>query len=362
MIPWLFYPYRDALPGLSVFRYITFRAAMAAATAMILSLIFGPWLIRTLTRLKLGQHILTDSPETHQVKAGTPTMGGLLIVGTILVSTLLWCELRSGVIWVALVSLVGFCAVGAFDDTRKLLRKQNLGLRSWQKMALLTLITLLVSWLVLHYNLRGAQTSQLSVPFFKKFRPDVGIFLVPWIWLVVVGTSNAVNLTDGLDGLAIGGTLIVATTFAILAYVAGHAKIAAYLMVPHVPGGGELAVFLGAMAGASLGFLWYNAHPAEVFMGDTGSLALGGALGTAAIMIKQELLLVIAGGLFVLEAVSVILQVGSFKLRGGKRIFRMAPFHHHMELGGLKETKVVIRLWITAIVCSMLALSSLKLR
>ena len=362
MIPWLLFPYRDALPGISVFRYITFRAAMAAATAMVLSLLFGPWLIRTLTRLKLGQHILTDSPETHQAKAGTPTMGGLLIVGTILVSTLLWCELRSGVIWVALVSLVGFCAVGAFDDAKKLMRKQNLGLRSWQKMALLTAITLLVSWLILHYNLRGLQTSQLSVPFFKKFRPDVGIFLVPWIWLVVVGTSNAVNLTDGLDGLAIGGTLIVATTFAILAYVAGHAKIAGYLMVPHVPGGGELAVFLGAMAGAALGFLWYNAHPAEVFMGDTGSLALGGALGTAAIMIKQELLLVIAGGLFVLEAVSVILQVGSFKLRGGKRIFRMAPFHHHMELGGLKETKVVIRLWITAIVCSLLALSSLKLR
>jgi len=362
MIPWLLFPYRDALPGLSVFRYITFRAAMAAATAMILSLIFGPWVIRTLTRLKLGQFILSDSPDSHQAKAGTPTMGGLLIVGTILVSTLLWCELRSGVIWVALVSLVGFCAVGAFDDAKKLLRKQNLGLRSWQKMALLTLITLLVSWLILHFNLRGLQTSQLSVPFFKKFRPDVGIFLVPWIWLVVVGTSNAVNLTDGLDGLATGGTLIVATTFAILAYVAGHAKIAGYLMVPHVPGGGELAVFLGAMAGAALGFLWYNAHPAEVFMGDTGSLALGGALGTAAIMIKQELLLVIAGGLFVLEAVSVILQVGSFKLRGGKRIFRMAPFHHHMELGGLKETKVVIRLWITAIVCSMLALSSLKLR
>ncbi len=362
MIPWLLFPFRDAIPGISVFRYITFRAAMAAATAMVLSILLGPLVIRTLTRLKMGQHILVDSPENHQAKAGTPTMGGLLIVGSILVSTVLWCELRSGVIWVALVSLVGFCAVGAFDDAKKLLRKQNLGLRSWQKMLLLTAITLLVSWLILHFNLRGSQTSQLSVPFFKKFRPDVGIFLVPWIWLVVVGTSNAVNLTDGLDGLAIGGTLIVATTFAILCYVAGHAKIASYLMVPHVPGGGELAVFLGAMAGASLGFLWFNAHPAEVFMGDTGSLALGGALGTVAICIKQELLLVIAGGLFVMEAVSVILQVGSFKLRGGKRVFRMAPFHHHLELGGLKETKVVIRLWITAIVCSMLALSSLKLR
>ena len=362
MIPWLLFPFRDAVPGFTVFRYITFRAAMAAGTAMILSILVGPWVIRTLTRLKMGQHILEDSPDTHQVKAGTPTMGGLLIVGAILVSTLLWCELRSGVIWVALVSLVGFCAVGAFDDVKKLLRKQNLGLRSWQKMLLLVAITLVVSWLILHFNLRGTSTSHLSVPFFKKFRPDVGIFLVPWICLVVVGTSNAVNLTDGLDGLAIGGTLIVATTFAILAYVAGNAKMATYLFVPFVPGGGELAVFLGAMSGASLGFLWFNAHPAEIFMGDTGSLALGGALGTVAIMIKQELLLVIAGGLFVLEAMSVILQVGSFKLRGGKRIFRMAPFHHHMELGGLKETKVVIRLWITAIVCCMLALSSLKLR
>jgi len=362
MIPWLLFPIRDLIPGISVFRYVTFRAAMAAATAMLLSLALGPWLIRTLTRLKMDQPILADGPQAHQAKAGTPTMGGLLIVGTIVISTILWCELRSGVIWVALVSLLGFCGVGAFDDMKKLLRKQNLGLRSWQKMLALTLITLLVSFLILHFNLRGTQTSQLSVPFFKNFKPDVGFLLVPWIWLVMVGTSNAVNLTDGLDGLAIGGILILATTFAILAYVAGHAKIAAYLMVPHVPGGGELTVFLGAMSGACLGFLWYNAHPAEIFMGDTGSLALGGALGTVAIMIKQELLLVIAGGLFVLEAFSVILQVGSFKLRGGKRIFRMAPFHHHMELGGLKETKVVIRLWITAIVCCLLALSSLKLR
>jgi phospho-N-acetylmuramoyl-pentapeptide-transferase len=362
MIPWLLFPFSKLIPGLSVFRYVTFRAAMAAATAMALSLLFGPLVIRTLTRLKMNQPILADGPQNHQAKAGTPTMGGTLIVGAIVISTVLWCDLVSMGIWVALVSLVGFGLVGACDDAKKLLRKQNLGLRSWQKMLLLTAISLLVAYLVLHFNLRGQQTEELSVPFFKRFTPHVGIFLVPWIWLVMVGTSNAVNLTDGLDGLAVGGTLIVATTFAILAYVAGHVKIAAYLMVPHVPGGGELTVFMAAMGGASLGFLWYNAHPAEVFMGDTGSLALGGALGTVAIMIKQELLLVIAGGLFVLEAFSVILQVGSFKLRGGKRIFRMAPFHHHMELGGLKETKVVIRLWITAIVCSLLALSSLKLR
>jgi phospho-N-acetylmuramoyl-pentapeptide-transferase len=362
MIPWLLYPLRESIPGLSVFRYVTFRAAMAAASAMILSLIFGPMLIRTLSRLKMNQPILDVGPENHQTKAGTPTMGGTLIVGAIVVSTLLWCDLADLGIWVALFSLVGFGVVGAFDDAKKLLRKQNLGLRSWQKMLLLTAISLLVAFLVLHFDLRGANTSELSVPFFKRFTPHVGIFLVPWIWLVMVGTSNAVNLTDGLDGLAVGGTLIVAITFAILAYVAGHAKIAGYLMVPHVPSGAELTVFMAAMTGASLGFLWFNAHPAEVFMGDTGSLALGGALGTVAIMIKQELLLVIAGGLFVLEAISVILQVGSFKLRGGKRIFRMAPFHHHMELGGLKETKVVIRLWITAIVCCVLALSSLKLR
>jgi len=362
MIPWLFYPLRDSIPGLSVFRYVTFRAAMAAAAAMVLSLLFGPLVIRTLTRLKMNQPIRAEGPENHHAKAGTPTMGGTLIVGAILVSTLLWCDLANPGIWVALLSLVGFGAVGACDDARKLLRRENLGLRSWQKMVLLTGITLLVAYLILHFNLRGLRTEELSVPFFKNFTPHIGIFLVPWIWLVMVGTSNAVNLTDGLDGLAVGGTLIVATTFAILAYAAGHAKIAGYLLVPHVPSGAELTVFMAAMGGASMGFLWYNAHPAEVFMGDTGSLALGGALGTVAVMIKQELLLVIAGGLFVLEAMSVILQVGSFKLRGGKRIFRMAPFHHHMELGGLKETKVVIRLWITCIVCCVLALSSLKLR
>jgi len=361
MIPWLFHPFRE-MTGISVFRYVTFRAGLAAATAFILSLLLGPLVIRTLTRLKMGQHIREEGPEHHQVKAGTPTMGGILVLGVILISTVLWCELKSGPIWVALLSLLGFGLVGAFDDAQKLLKKQNLGLRSWQKLALLTGISVLVAYLILHFGLRGTNTSQLSVPFFKNFRPDVGFLLIPWIWLVMVGTSNAVNLTDGLDGLAIGGILIVSVTFAILAYVAGHAKMAAYLFVPHVAGGAELSVFLGAMAGASLGFLWFNAHPAEVFMGDTGSLGLGGALGTVALMIKQELLLVIAGGLFVMEAMSVILQVGSFKLRGGKRIFRMAPFHHHLELGGLKETKVVIRLWITAIVCSILALSSLKLR
>jgi len=350
------------MTGISVFRYVTFRAGLAAATAFILSLLLGPLVIRTLTRLKMGQHIREEGPEHHQVKAGTPTMGGILVLGVILISTVLWCELKSGPIWVALLSLLGFGLVGAFDDAQKLMKKQNLGLRSWQKLALLTGISVLVAYLILHFGLRGTNTSQLSVPFFKNFRPDVGFLLIPWIWLVMVGTSNAVNLTDGLDGLAIGGILIVSVTFAILAYVAGHAKMAAYLFVPHVAGGAELSVFLGAMAGASLGFLWFNAHPAEVFMGDTGSLGLGGALGTVALMIKQELLLVIAGGLFVMEAMSVILQVGSFKLRGGKRIFRMAPFHHHLELGGLKETKVVIRLWITAIVCSILALSSLKLR
>jgi phospho-N-acetylmuramoyl-pentapeptide-transferase len=251
--------------------------------------------------------------------------------------------------------------VGACDDAKKLMRKQNLGLRSWQKMLLLTGISLLVAYLILHFNLRGPFTEQLSVPFFKNFKPHVGVFLVPWIWLVMVGTSNAVNLTDGLDGLAVGGTLIVATTFAILAYVAGHVKIAAYLMVPHVPGGGELTVFMAAMGGASLGFLWYNAHPAEVFMGDTGSLALGGALGTVAIMIKQELLLVIAGGLFVLEAVSVILQVGSFKLRG-KRIFKMAPLHHHFEALGWAESKIIARFWIAGLVMALFALTTLKLR
>lgn len=362
MIPWLALTFKLALPGVNVLRYITFRAAAAAATALILSLLVGPWLIRRLRALKMGQHIREEGPQHHQAKAGTPTMGGLLILLSILVSTLLWCDLSSGGIWVSLLALLGFGTVGAVDDVKKLLRKQNLGLSSRGKLILLTLIAVGVALLILKFGLRGTDTSKLSVPFFKKFQPDVGVFLVPWIWLVMVGTSNAVNLTDGLDGLATGGTLIVAITFTVLCYLAGHVRMANYLAVPYVPGSAELTVFMAAMAGASLGFLWFNAHPADVFMGDTGSLGLGGALGAVAVMTKQELLLVIAGGLFVWEAASVILQVASFKLRGGKRVFRMAPFHHHLELGGLAETKVVIRLWITAIVCCILALSSLKLR
>ncbi len=361
MIPWL-WQFLKTLPGGTVFKYITFRAAMAAGTAFLLSVVIGPYVIRTLSRLKMGQHIREEGPQHHQVKAGTPTMGGILILATIILATLLWCDLTSGGIWVALLSLAGFGTVGGFDDAQKLLKRQNLGLTSKQKLGLLIGISLLVAWLILHFGLRGNDTSHLSVPFFKRWQPNVGIFLIPWIVLVMVGTSNAVNLTDGLDGLAPGGTLIVSTTFVVLAYVAGHFKMATYLWVPFVPGGAELAVFLGAMSGACLGFLWFNAHPAEVFMGDTGSLGLGGALATVAVMIKQELLLVVAGGLFVWEALSVILQVGSYRLRDGKRIFRMAPFHHHLELSGLKETKVVIRLWIVAILCCLIALSSLKLR
>ncbi|MDR1841255.1 MAG: phospho-N-acetylmuramoyl-pentapeptide-transferase [Holophagales bacterium] len=367
MIPWILYPIRDLLPAkifsdiANLFSYATFRTAVAAATAFTLSLLLGPWLISTLKSLNMGQHIREEGPEHHLTKGGTPTMGGLLVVGVIVISTLFWCKLDSGHIWVALLSLVGFAAVGAIDDAKKLRKKNNRGLSAIVKLLALTVICLLVAGLILYFGLRGEETSRLAVPFFKNWRPDVGIFLIPWIWLVMVGTSNAVNLTDGLDGLAIGGILIVSATFAVLAYVAGHIGMANYLFVPFVSGASELAVFLGAMAGASLGFLWFNAHPAEVFMGDTGSLGLGGALGTAAILIHQELLLVIAGGLFVWEALSVIIQVGSYKLRRGKRIFRMAPFHHHMELGGLKETKVVIRLWIMAVVCSILALSSLKL-
>ncbi|MCL1908941.1 MAG: phospho-N-acetylmuramoyl-pentapeptide-transferase [Holophagaceae bacterium] len=368
MIPWILDPIHELLPSkffigaANLFGYVTFRTAVAAATAFILCLLIGPRFIATLARLKMGQHVREEGPEHHITKSGTPTMGGLLVAGAITISTLLWCRLESGHIWIAVFSLAGFAAVGAYDDMQKLLQKRNKGLSGWKKILALTIISLLVAWLILHFGLRGEETSRLSVPFFKNWRPDVGIFLVPWIWLVMVGTSNAVNLTDGLDGLAIGGILIVSATFGVLAYVAGHIGMANYLFVPFVTGASELAVFLGAMAGASLGFLWFNAHPAEIFMGDTGSLGLGGALGTVAILIQQELLLVIAGGLFVWEALSVILQVGSYKLRGGKRIFKMAPFHHHLELSGLKETKVVIRLWIMAIACSLLALSSLKLR
>ena len=361
MILWLLYPLHGRLPLLNVFRYITFRAANAALMALLLSIFLGPALIRWLRARQIGQSIREAGPKNHQVKAGTPTMGGILINLAIVVPTLVFADLTNRYVWVALAATVLAMLIGVGDDWRKVSRKNNRGLSGRQKLVLQTVIGFGVAWAsVMLFDARPEAT-RVTLPFLKNVHPDLGVFYVLFAAVVVVGSSNAVNLTDGLDGLAIGATLIASGTFAILAYIAGNAKAANYLLVPHVPGTGELAVFCAAIVGASLGFLWFNAHPAEVFMGDTGSLALGAALGTVAVLIKQEILLVLVGGLFVVEAVSVILQVGSFKLTG-KRIFRMAPLHHHFELLGWAESKVIIRFWIVAILFALVALGSLKLR
>jgi phospho-N-acetylmuramoyl-pentapeptide-transferase len=365
---------------LNVFRYITVRTVYASLTAMFLALVFGPWLIRRLRELQIGQFIREEGPQAHQKKAGTPTMGGVLIVLSTAVPTLLWADLSVAFIWLALFALLGFAAIGFIDDYAKVAKKQNLGLTARNKLLLQIVVSLVVGVALLVLATRAAHSTQLVFPFFKRFQPDLVVhsFLSPenfgghlwplafvpflaFIALVIVGSSNAVNLTDGLDGLAIGCTVIAAGAFTVLTYVSSNFRWAQYLDIQYIPGVGELTVFCGALVGASLGFLWYNAHPAEIFMGDVGSLSLGGTLGVIAVIIKQEILLFFVGGIFVIEALSVILQVGSFKLRG-KRIFRMAPIHHHFELLGWSESKVIVRFWIAALVFALFALTTLKLR
>ncbi|HUM01905.1 MAG TPA: phospho-N-acetylmuramoyl-pentapeptide-transferase [Thermoanaerobaculia bacterium] len=362
MIPWLLAPLAGKLPVVGVFRYITFRAAMAALLALILSIVLGPALIRWLKNRQIGQAIREEGPKAHQAKAGTPTMGGVLINLAVALPTLLFADLSNRYVWVALAAMLLAMGVGLGDDWRKVSRQHNRGFSGRQKIVLQALIGAGVGFASLTLFPGRPDPTHLSFPFLKNVHPDVGTagYLV-FATVVVVGASNAVNLTDGLDGLAIGSTLVAAATLALLAYIAGNVRAATYLLVPSVPGTGELSVFLAALVGAALGFLWFNAHPAEVFMGDTGSLALGAALGTVAILIKQEILLVFVGGLFVVEALSVILQVGSFKLTG-RRVFRMAPLHHHFELLGWAESKVIIRFWIIAILFALLSLSTLKLR
>ena len=349
------------LKVLNVFRYITFRAALATLTALLIALALGPGLIRRLREFQIGQQIRPEGPRTHQTKQGTPTMGGLLIVIAVVLPSLLWADLTNPFVWMVLASTLLYGVIGFTDDYLKITRKRSLGLTARQKLLAQVAVAgglgVILLWLAAH----GRYETILSVPFFKKWTPDLGWFYAPWAVVVIVGAANAVNLTDGLDGLAIGTTMIAAGTYAILAYVAGHAKVAGYLDVPNVKGTGDLAIVCGAMVGASLGFLWFNCNPAQVFMGDVGSMALGGTLGTVAVLIKQEVLLVFVGGLFVVEALSVILQVASFKSRG-KRIFRMAPLHHHFELAGWPEQKVVIRFWIVAIIFALMGLSTLKLR
>ena len=358
MLYFLLYSLHAKFSLFNVFRYITFRAILAVLTALVLSFFCGPWVIRKLKELQVKQYIREDGPKKHLEKEGTPTMGGTLILFSITAGVLLWADLTNFFIGVGLLVLLGFGAVGFADDYLKLTRRNSKGLSMKQKMGGQILVALVASFL-LYQN--PTFKSTLAFPFFKGFMPDLGLFYLFLVVFVIVGTSNAVNLTDGLDGLATGPVLITAGTFMVLAYLAGNVKIASYLQIPYVSGSGELTVFCGAMVGAAMGFLWYNTYPAQVFMGDTGSVSLGAALGAVAVMTKQEFLLAIVGGLFVLETLSVIFQVASYKL-WKKRIFRMAPLHHHFELKGWAEPKVIVRFWILTIFLALLAFSTLKLR
>jgi phospho-N-acetylmuramoyl-pentapeptide-transferase len=361
---------------LNVFRYITVRTALASLTALFLSLVLGPWMMRRLRQMQIGQYIREEGPERHRTKAGTPTMGGVLIITAILVPTLLWADLRNPYVLVALGATFCFAAIGFTDDYRKVVRKQSLGLRGRTKLVLQFLTAVGVALALISLTSTGQYSTELIVPFFKRVHPDLVVHSLashPQLWLVaylpflifvalvVVGSSNAVNLTDGLDGLAIGCVVIAAGALTALTYVTSHARFAEYLDIQKLPAVGELTIFCGAVVGAALGFLWYNAHPAEMFMGDVGSLALGGAIGVVAVIIMQEILLLFIGGIFVVEACSVILQVGSYKLTG-RRLFRMAPLHHHFELLGWSESKIIVRFWILELVFALFSLTTLKLR
>jgi phospho-N-acetylmuramoyl-pentapeptide-transferase len=377
MLLYLFYhvlqPYFHAL---NVFRYITVRTALASLTALLITLVLGPWVIRRLRDLQIGQFIREEGPKSHQSKAGTPTMGGVLIVGSTIIPTLLWGDLENSYVWLAVFTMLVFGTIGFLDDYSKVMKKRNLGLTGKHKFFLQMVASCAIAVTLLSLTTTGIYSTQLSVPFFKNFHPDLVIhsllsaqyfwwlsyfpFLI-FVALVIVGSSNAVNLTDGLDGLAIGCVVVAASALTVLTYVTSFARFSAYLDLQHLPEVGELTVFCGALVGSSLGFLWYNAHPAEVFMGDVGSLALGGSIGMVAVAIKQEILLFFIGGVFVLEALSVILQVLSFRLTG-KRIFRMSPLHHHFELGGWSESKTIVRFWIAALVFALFSLTTLKLR
>jgi len=353
------YPLHAYFSAFNVFRYITFRTIYASLTAFFICFFLGPWVIRTLAARQVGQYIRSEGPKSHFDKAGTPTMGGLLILFAILVSTLLWADLTNIYIGVVCLILVGFGVVGFTDDYLMQIKKRSKGLSARGKIGMQVVLALVAATLL--YNSPDFNT-QVTVPFFKNLSPDLGVFYILFAAFVIVGSSNAVNLTDGLDGLAIGPVLIASVTYMLFAYLAGHIKLSAYLQINYVAGCGEITVFCGAIAGASLGFLWFNTYPAQIFMGDVGSLPLGALLGTIAVITKQEILLTIVGGLFVIEALSVIFQVSFFKVTNGRRIFRMAPLHHHFELKGWPEPKVIVRFWIIAIALALISMSTLKLR
>ncbi len=358
MLYHLLYPLSEKFFVLNVVRYLTFRTAMASLTAMFISFLLGPVLIRKLTQMQIGQSIRDDGPQSHLEKAGTPTMGGSLIIIAILIPTLLWADLKNSFVWAMTLVIGGYGLIGFIDDYLKVAKKNSKGLSANMKIVGQVVIGTAVAAII--YTAPG-YSSLMPVPFFKQVHLDLGIIYIPFIVLVIVATSNTVNLTDGLDGLAIGPTMTSALTFTLLAYLAGHFKLANYLQITYVAGAGDLSIICGAIVGAGLGFLWFNTYPAQVFMGDVGSLSLGGALGAAACVTKNEILLILIGGIFVLEGLSVIIQVTSFKLTG-KRVFAMAPIHHHYELKGWAEPKIIVRFWIISIILSLMALTSLKLR
>ncbi len=358
MFYYFLYPLRLDFTLFNLFKYITFRTVGALITALFIYLILGKPFIRYLQRRQLGQFIREEGPQSHQVKKGTPTMGGILLLFAISVSVLLWGNLENAYLWLVMFVLLSFSVIGFMDDYKKIIKRDNLGFKARIKFPLQVLVSILAGIFLLTYL---DFSTQLVVPFFKNIQPDLGWFYLIMIFFVVVGTSNAVNLTDGLDGLVAGPNIMAFSTYGVLVYIVGHAQLADYLDVVFIPGGGELVIFCGAVVGGLIGFLWYNCYPAQIFMGDVGSLSLGAALGMVAILAKAEILLMVVGGVFVLETVSVITQVISFKLTG-RRIFRMAPLHHHYELKGWAETKVIIRFWIISFILSLLSLATLKIR
>lgn len=377
MLYWLLYEQLyPAIKAFNVFRYVTARAMFASLTSLFFCVLVGPWFINKLREFQIGQHIREDGPKGHQKKAGTPTMGGLLILTSIIVSTLLWADLRHMYVWIALFALASFGVIGFIDDYAKVAKKRNLGLTSGQKFLAQLIVAAIITTVLGVMQSYNAYTTTLNMPFFKQWQPDLLIHMFlnsPWTYplaflpfylffvAVVVGSSNAVNVTDGLDGLAIGLMVISAGALTVLAYTSGNRELANYLLLARNPRTAELTIFCASMTGASLGFLWWNSHPAAVFMGDVGSLSLGGAIGVVAVLIKQEILLIFIAGMFVIEILSVIFQVGSYKLRK-KRIFKMAPIHHHFEALGWSEEKIIVRFWIIGFVLALFALTTLKLR
>jgi phospho-N-acetylmuramoyl-pentapeptide-transferase len=360
MLYWLSEYLQEYLRSFAVFQYLTVRAILGVLTALGISLLLGPWFIRRLTELRIGQSVRDDGPQSHLSKSGTPTMGGALILSAIFISTLLWTDLSNRYVWVVLIVTAIFGAVGWVDDYRKVAKRDSRGLPArwkyfWQSIAGFG------AAIFLYYTAQSPAETQLFIPFFKHVALDLGLFYIVFTYFVIVGTSNAVNLTDGLDGLAIMPSVMVAGALALIAYLSGHSQFSQYLQIAYIPGAGELAVFCCALVGAGLGFLWFNTYPAQVFMGDVGALALGAALGLVAVIVRHEIVLFIMGGIFVLETVSVILQVASFKLTG-RRIFRMAPIHHHFELKGWPEPRVIVRFWIITLVLVLIGLATLKLR